>query len=89
MENLIQIKNIDSIDDPVISKFSGMKDKLLKQQGQIIVDSPKVVLRMLGEGILPSALLATHDFISEHQDLLASHTGIDIYATRRRETLET
>ena len=51
------------IDDPsVYQRFSSMKDKQQQRLGDILVDSPKVVLRMLRAGVAADEILCTNQF---------------------------
>ena len=50
--------------DPRLLDFGERKDALLRQQNRMIVDSDKVVLRMMAKGHYPSRLLATERFVA-------------------------
>ncbi|SMF06596.1 TrmH family RNA methyltransferase [Pseudobacteriovorax antillogorgiicola] len=59
-------EKISSLDDPRVYKFTLQKDKELARDQEIIVDSPKVVLRMMDAGRTPKAILANQKFLDDH-----------------------
>lgn len=85
--NPLNIIPIESLDDPRTQVFMQMGDKQLRRDQKILVDSPKVVCRMIAEGQYPETLLASESFIEEQVDMLASIPNLTIF-TASRERME-
>lgn len=70
---------IDDLTDPRVSKFTIQKDKTLARDQEILVDSPKVVLRMISAGHEPTAILANRSFIDQNYDLIQQLSGCQVF----------
>lgn len=82
--NIIEI--LDS-SDTRISEFSIQRDHPLKSKGQILVDSEKVVVRMLKLGIPLKTLLATDQFYQKWKEILTPYESANFYKAPHK-TLE-
>ena len=60
-----------------------MKDKELACQGLILVDSPKVVRRMMEEGVEPLEILDSEDFLESHRELLSQYPKCEVFVGER------
>ena len=57
---------LEHLDHPDIQEFLNWKDKQLKEAGKIIVESPKVVKKLLSEKVTIDKILCTQEFFEEN-----------------------
>lgn len=66
----MNITKVSSLEDEGISEFLSLKDKALKESGQLIVESEKVVRKLLNSNCEVIKLFATEEFYREHYEEL-------------------
>ncbi|CBW24960.1 putative SpoU-like rRNA methylase [Halobacteriovorax marinus SJ] len=82
----MNIIKVDNISDKNISEFLSLKDKSLALSNTIIVETEKVVLKLLNSNTEVIKLFVNPDFIDRHSELL-SKLSIDIY-TADKEVMQ-
>lgn len=84
LSTVISYEILDQTDDLRLKPFQQVRDSLLKQNQEILIDSSKVVSRYLKLGLPLKTLIATENFIHAHRDLLKSYPEADILAANRK-----
>ena len=82
----MKIEEVKSIDDLSIKEFLSLKDKTLNLNEQIIVESEKVVLKLLRSNTTVIKVFAHLDFIEMYSELLESKNA-QVY-TGSKEIME-
>ena len=78
----MKIEEVKSIEDPSIKEFLSLKDKTLNLNEQIIVESEKVVLKLLSSDTPAIKVFAHLDFIEKHSELLSSKKALVYTASK-------
>ena len=71
------------LSDPALEVFAERRDRILKSRKQIVVDSPKVVTKLLESEHTVESILATEGFIEDHSSLLAQRKNLTVYQADR------
>lgn len=72
----------------ILDVFSEQRDSLLHQKGEMIVDSARVVNRLLKTDIPVKLILCTSEYAKQNQDLLAKRPEVQVFE-RDAEFLKT
>lgn len=75
----MNLVSIHSIDDPRIQAFAAQRDVWARMNGEIVVDSGRVVTRLLKQNILIKAIFASPEYYAASIDLVASHPQTTCY----------
>ena len=76
------LETIEKAEDARLGKFRLQKDGLLRQEQEIIVDSARVVERLLKMKIPIKAILLNRDFLDSNLQLISSH-GAKVYLSNK------
>ncbi len=71
----MQLHPIETLDLPELQLYRTLRGNAFDRDHSFIADSPRVVLMLLEQGIVPLSLLATHDFYARHRAVMEQHAG--------------
>ncbi len=82
----MRITEVQTIEDPNIKEFLSLKDKILNTNEQIIVESEKVILKLLNSNTQIQKVFAHRDFVEKYSTILKTK-NTEIY-TAPKEVME-
>jgi tRNA G18 (ribose-2'-O)-methylase SpoU len=81
---VISYEILDQTDDLRLKPFQQVRDSLLRQKDEVLIDSAKVVCRYLKLGFPLKTLIAPESFICEQKDLLKHWPEAQVLAANRK-----
>lgn len=78
------VEIIDDPNDPRLEKCGYSRDVHCRQAGEIIVDSEKVVLRLLESGLHVRSILAPSIFYEEYWSVISKHSNAQLFSAKAR-----
>lgn len=75
----MKYETLTSIDNPILETFRLQKDSLLRQRGEVLLDSAKIVERFLKTSLKLKVLVAHESFLEQNAELIEKQGDAKIF----------